>query len=89
MVNKKGFEKLFSSKYSNTWAKDSVTRLSYLYFEFWTTNFLTKIDQILGYFLGYLEKSHFKLKPAEEKIWATFYCSIWSHWARRQCLKNV
>ena len=51
------------------------------------TNFLTKVAQILGDFLGYFEKPHFKVKTALTTIWATlgnswaaFYYYVWSHY---------
>ena len=50
---------------------DSVTRLS----EFWkflTTNFLTKVGQIIGNWKGYIVKHHLVCKTAEISFWATF-----------------
>ena len=50
---------------------DSVTRLS----EFWkflTTNFLTKVGQIIGNWKGYIVKHHLVCKTAEISFWAYF-----------------
>ena len=54
--------------------------------KFLVTNFLTKVGQIFGNFLGYCEQHYFSCKNCcgfflylVWKIWATFYSNIWSH----------
>ena len=63
----------------------SVTRLGN-FLKFSATNFLTKVAQIFGNFLGCCEKHYFISKNycgsflgIVWKIWATFYSNIWSH----------
>ena len=41
------------------------------FLKFSATIFLTKVAQILGYFLGCFEKYHFKIKTAVVSFWAT------------------
>ena len=55
------------------------------FLEFQVTNFLTKIFQMLGYFLGCFKNTTFKVKNVPSfwsllgKNWATFCSNIWSH----------
>ena len=68
----------------------SGTRLG----DFWkllATNFLTKVAQIFGNFLGYCEKHYSVSKNCcgsfldiVWEIWTTFYSNIWSHWTWRR-----
>ena len=48
-----------------------MARLGY-FSKFLATAFSSKIAQILGDFLGYFEKCHFKIKTAVATIWATW-----------------
>jgi len=63
----------------------SVTRLGN-FLKFSATNFLTKVAQIFGNFLGYCEMHYFVNKNYHAsflgivwKICATFNSNIWSH----------
>ena len=67
------------------WVGDSVTRI----LKFSVTNFLAKVAQLFGDFLGYFEKYHFLSKNCRgyfgstfEKFGLLFYSIIiiWSHW---------
>ena len=68
-------------------AARSVTRLGD-FWKFLATKILAKEAQMIGNFLGYLEKPYSYVKTALAtfctsfgKNWATFYSNIWSHWA--------
>ena len=70
----------------------SETRLGDL-FKFYVTNFLSKIAQILGDFLGYFEKDHFLLNTALDpfgarfrKNSATFLSNFRSHWTNERLI---
>ena len=71
-------------------ATASVTRLD----NFWKlleTNFCSKVAQILGAFLGFLENTFFNKKYCplcSDSLWkilATLNCNIWSHWPQLSC----
>ena len=66
----------------------SVTRLGG-FWNFLATNFITKVAQMFGDFLGSCEIHCFLRQTGDAtfwatfgKSWATFYFSIWSHWLR-------
>ena len=71
-----------------TLAYCSVTRLGD-FWKFLVTKFHAKVAQIIGNYLGCLEKYQFEIKnrcvhfwATLWKIWATFYSIIWSHWTQ-------
>ena len=70
------------------WRRRAVWPDWAIFWKFLATKILAKEAQIIGNFLGYLEKPHSYVKTALAtfctsfgKNWATFYSNIWSHWA--------
>ena len=84
----RGYLNAYTGNHNMFTMNHSVTRLG----DFWNipvTNFLTKVAQLLGNFLGFFEKHCLQVKTNVATFWitfgiisATFYVNIWSHWLR-------
>ena len=54
---------------------NSVTRLGD-FWKFLVTNFITKVAKVLGDFLGFLERQHFKVNNAVVTFWVNFWLNF-------------